>query len=142
MSLAVAQPKMFQRQLAALGFTVPRLAGELNLSRSSMIRRFEDGNFYWREYDHAMRLATHLNPSFGWQNAPDWVGLPPYPEGSDTHPAACMIDVQRSLRELDQFLETVNPSDMTEEEREQLIRLLDKSVQNELRLKVALRPQN
>ncbi len=116
--MSVALPKSLQQDLAGLGFTVARLAGETNISRSSMIRRFQDGNFSWREFDHLMTLAVHVNPLLGWRYAPAWVGLPAYPGDTDWHPAACLLDAESAARDfLDEIDGASSPSTWDDEKR-------------------------
>lgn len=122
MGMVVALPTL-QRDLADLDFTAERLANEMNLSRSSIQRRLHGGEWTWNEFNHLAGLAVHLNPTFGWRYAPAWVGLPPFPEDADWHPAACMLDARSSARE---FLDIIDgassPGNWDDQKRAEVVK--------------------
>lgn len=143
-AMAAAYAQHLQGALANRGVSIRKAASLTNTPRATLQRQFRSGAF--RPETEAALLELADSPAAWWQrciSCPAGAGWPPYPEGSDPHPAACLLDAKRSLRELLELLEDAPaPSQMCDEQRAAIIERALQAMQDTRRLTDALRPKH
>ena len=141
---AVAFSTNLQAALADRGLSIRKAASLTNTPRATLQRQFHSGAF--RPETEAALLELVDSPATRWGrcvSCPAGAGWPPYPRNSDPHPAACLLDAKRSLRELLELLDDAPaPSQMTEEQKTEILQRAMQAIQDTRRLTDSLRPKH
>lgn len=105
--------------------SIRKAAPQIGYSKSALARQLAKS-----EPDPEVKRAIVgliADPTVAWRNCPDWTGWPAYPEGADTHPAACLLDAGHSTRAWLAVIDgQQNPSAWTAEQK-RLVRELGKA---------------